>query len=46
VLTLTVDKGKEYADHHGTDQALGIQTYFADPSAAGSVAAMRISMVA
>jgi IS30 family transposase len=26
-----VDKGKEFADHQAIDQALGIQTYFADP---------------
>jgi transposase, IS30 family len=26
-----VDNGKEFAHHLATDQALGIQTYFADP---------------
>ncbi len=31
VKTLTVDNGKEFADHQAIDQALGIQTYFADP---------------
>ena len=31
VKTLTVDNGKAFADHQGIDQALGIQTYFADP---------------
>lgn len=31
VKTLTVDNGKEFAHHLATDQALGIQTYFADP---------------
>ena len=31
VKTLTVDNGKEFADHQTIDQALGIQTYFADP---------------
>jgi IS30 family transposase len=31
IKTLTVDNGKESADHHAIDQALGIQTYFADP---------------
>lgn len=31
VRTLTVDNGKEFAHHLATDQALGIQTYFADP---------------
>ncbi len=31
VRTLTVDNGKEFANHQATDQALGIQTYFADP---------------
>jgi IS30 family transposase len=31
VKTLTVDNGKEFADHLAIDQALGIQTYFADP---------------
>jgi IS30 family transposase len=30
VKTLTVDNGKEFADHHAIDQVLGIQTYFAD----------------
>ncbi|MDC0309178.1 IS30 family transposase [bacterium] len=29
--TLTVDNSKEFADHQGIDQTLGIQTYFADP---------------
>jgi IS30 family transposase len=29
--TLTMDSGKEFADHQGIDQALDIQTYFADP---------------
>jgi IS30 family transposase len=29
--TLTVDNGKEFADHQAIDQSLGIQTYFADP---------------
>jgi IS30 family transposase len=29
--TLTVDNGKEFADHQAIDQTLGIQTYFADP---------------
>jgi IS30 family transposase len=31
VKTLTVDNGKEFADHQAIDEALGIQTYFADP---------------
>jgi IS30 family transposase len=31
VKTLTVDNGKEFALHQAIDQALGIQTYFADP---------------
>lgn len=31
VKTLTVDNGKEFADHQAIDQALGILTYFADP---------------
>ena len=31
VKTLTVDNGKEFADHQAIDQALSIQTYFADP---------------
>ena len=31
VKTLTVDNGKEFADHQAIDQALGIQTYFVDP---------------
>lgn len=31
VKSLTVDNGKEFADHQGIDRALGIQTYFADP---------------
>ena len=31
VKTLTVDNGKEFADHQAVDQTLGIQTYFADP---------------
>ena len=31
VKTLTVDNGKEFADHQAVDQALGIQTFFADP---------------
>jgi IS30 family transposase len=31
VKTLTVDNGKEFADHQAIVQALGIQTYFADP---------------
>lgn len=31
VKTLTVDNGKEFAYHQQVDQALGIQTYFADP---------------
>ena len=31
VKTLTVDNGKEFADHQSIHQALGIQTYFADP---------------
>ncbi len=31
VKTLTVDNGKEFADHQTIDRALGIQTYFADP---------------
>ena len=26
-----MDNGKEFADHQAIDQALGIQTYFADP---------------
>jgi len=30
VKTLTVDNGKEFADHQAIDEALGIQTYFAD----------------
>ena len=29
--TLAVDNGKEFADHQSIDQALGIQTYLADP---------------
>jgi IS30 family transposase len=31
VKTLTVDNGKEFADHQAIDKSLGIQTYFADP---------------
>jgi IS30 family transposase len=31
VKTLTLDNGKEFADHQAIDQALGIQTYFTDP---------------
>ncbi len=31
VKTLTVNNGKEFADHQAIDQTLGIQTYFADP---------------
>ena len=31
VKTLTVDNGKEFAAHQAIEQALGIQTYFADP---------------
>jgi IS30 family transposase len=31
VKTLTVNNGKEFADHQAIDQALGIQTYFDDP---------------
>ena len=31
VKTLTVDNGKEFADHQAIDRAVGIQTYFADP---------------
>jgi IS30 family transposase len=31
VNTLTVDNGKEFADHQAIDQTLSIQTYFADP---------------
>ena len=31
VKPLTVDNGKEFANHQAIDQALGIQTYFADP---------------
>ena len=31
VKTLTVDNGKEFAYHQKVDEALGIQTYFADP---------------
>ena len=31
VKALTVDNGKEFADHQAVDQALGIQTFFADP---------------
>lgn len=31
VKTLTVDNGKEFANHQAIDRALGIQTYFADP---------------
>ncbi|WP_323030737.1 IS30 family transposase [Brachymonas denitrificans] len=31
VKTLTVDNGKEFADHQTVDQTLGIKTYFADP---------------
>lgn len=31
VNTLTVDNGKEFADHQAIDQALGIRTYFVDP---------------
>jgi IS30 family transposase len=30
VKTMTVDNGKEFADYQAIDQALGIQTYFAD----------------
>jgi IS30 family transposase len=30
VETLTVENGKEFADHQVIDQSLGIQTYFAD----------------
>jgi IS30 family transposase len=29
--TLTVDNGKEFADHQSIDQTLGIKTFFADP---------------
>jgi IS30 family transposase len=28
---LTVDNGKEFADHQSIDQTLGIKTFFADP---------------
>jgi IS30 family transposase len=28
---LTVDNGKEFADHQAIDQTLGIKTFFADP---------------
>jgi IS30 family transposase len=31
VKTLTVDNGKEFANHQAKDQSLGIQSYFADP---------------
>ena len=31
VKILTVDNGKELADHKAINQTLGIQTYFADP---------------
>jgi transposase, IS30 family len=31
VKTLTADNGKEFAHHRRTDQALGMQTYFAEP---------------
>ena len=31
VKILTVDNGKEFADHQAIDQILGIQTYFVDP---------------
>ncbi len=30
VKTLTVDNGKDFADHQAIDQSLGIQTYFAN----------------
>jgi IS30 family transposase len=29
--TLTLDNGKEFSHHQQIDQALGLQTYFADP---------------
>ena len=29
--TLTLDNGKEFSQHQQIDQALGLQTYFADP---------------
>ena len=32
VKTLTVDNGKEFAEHQTIDQTLEIQTYFADQS--------------
>jgi IS30 family transposase len=31
VKTLTVDNGKQFADHQATDQSLGILTNSADP---------------
>ncbi len=31
VKTLTVDNGKEFAEHQDIDQTLDIQSYFADP---------------
>jgi IS30 family transposase len=31
VKTLTVNNGKEFADYQAIDEAIGIQTYFADP---------------
>jgi IS30 family transposase len=31
VKTLTVDNGKEFADHQAIDQSLGIKSNFADP---------------
>jgi IS30 family transposase len=43
VKTLTVDNGKEFADHQAIDQALGIQTYFADTYCSWQRAATRIS---
>lgn len=29
--TMTLDNGKEFSQHQQIDQALGLQTYFADP---------------
>jgi len=31
VKTLTLDNGKEFSHYQQIDQALGLQTYFADP---------------
>jgi hypothetical protein len=45
VKTLTVDNGKEFADHQAIDQALGIQTTLPIRIAVDSAAATRTSMV-